>query len=148
LYRQFKLDEPWDSPINLALADQIPDAYGMPPYVDHRTDPNTTFFQVYVGPGTAFEGKAGISLRDFPDGVSDTVLVVMAPEAVVWTKPADIEFLPQGPLVRPNTQLWWQSYALFGDGRVELALDSRMGRLTDDQWRAIIMRNSGKSRER
>jgi hypothetical protein len=147
LHRRFKLDEPWDSPHNLALAAQMPDVYGLPPNVDDRADPSTTYFQVFVGPGTAFEGKNGISLRDFPDGISGTVLVVIGPEPVLWTKPADIEFLPEGPLVRPNKRLYWSLPTLFAGGSVGYAFGPD-GPLTDEQWRAQIMRNSGKPRER
>jgi hypothetical protein len=140
LYRQFKLDEPWDSPHNLALAAQMPDVYGLPQNLDDPAEPNTTYFQVFVGPGTAFEGKDGISIRDFPDGTSGTVLVVIAPEPVLWTKPADIEFLLQGPLVHPNTRIYWSPPTLFADGSVGYV------ERTDELLRAQIMRNSGKPR--
>jgi hypothetical protein len=149
LFQQFKLDEPWDSPHNLTLVDQIPDVYGLPWYFDERADRKTTYFQVYVGPGTAFEGKKGISIRDFPNGISDTVLVAIAPDPVIWTKPADIEFLPQGSLILPKNDRYWQQLVIFADGSVQDARTRNSWEaLTDEQWRALIMRNSGKPRDR
>jgi hypothetical protein len=142
LYRQFKLDEPWDSPTNLPLAAQMPAIYAMPaPLADH-TAANFTYLQVYVGRGTAFEGKEGISVKDFPDGTSNTVLVVVAPEPVLWTKPADLEFSAKVPLVLPKAGRSPFPTALFADADVRSLPDS----WTEDQWRAVITRNGGEPR--
>lgn len=51
-----------------------------------QAEPNSTFYQVFVGAGTAFEGPQGLRVaQDFPDGVSSTILFVEAGEAVPWT---------------------------------------------------------------
>jgi len=93
LYRRFKLEEPWDSPHNKELLRQIPAVYWNP-----RSDAGdgTTCYQVIVGPGTAFE-RDRLTFHDFPDGLSDTLLVVEA-APVPWTKPVDLEYDPNGPL--------------------------------------------------
>src|SRR5262245_50271856 len=57
LYKQFKLDEPWDSQHNLALLPQMPTVYRSPSEAEVQADPGNTFYQVFVGPGAAFEGK-------------------------------------------------------------------------------------------
>jgi len=83
LYKQFRLDEPWDCPHNLALLPRMPHVYTLPPGlpVEVQAEPSCTFYQVFTGKGTAFEGSQGLSLRDdFPDGHSQTVLVVEASE--------------------------------------------------------------------
>jgi hypothetical protein len=73
LYEQFKLDEPWDGPHNRTLLARMPPVYRLP--FDGWTLPHMTFFQVFVGPGTAFE-RDGLRLNvDFPDGLSGTILV-------------------------------------------------------------------------
>jgi uncharacterized protein DUF1559 len=41
--------------------------------------PHTTFYQGFVGPGTAFEPRAKLQTpRDVPDGIRDTILLVEA----------------------------------------------------------------------
>src|SRR5262249_19066762 len=91
LYKQFNLDEPWDSPNNLRLLDRMPDVY-RPPGQDKRF--NLTHFQVFVGPRTPFERNVRIKLTDqangFPDGTSNTILVTVAKDPVPWTKPDDL----------------------------------------------------------
>lgn len=95
LYKSFHLDEPWDSPHNLTLLPRIPTQFR--PYPDVVAEPNTTLFQAFVGPGTAFE-RAGLTWRDFRDGTSNTILIVEARDGVPWTKPADLQYDPTGPL--------------------------------------------------
>src|SRR5262249_43486839 len=99
LYKQFKLDEPWDSPYNLALLPKMPKVY-LPPDVRGLTvQPYHTFYQVFVGKGTPFEIKKGPRIpADFPDGMSNTILIAEGGDAVPWTKPADIDYDPDGPL--------------------------------------------------
>jgi hypothetical protein len=89
LYRQFKLDEPWDSPRNKALLAQMPGVYRCPsdPPVSDRS---TTRYQVPTGPGTLFEGDEGTSIFAITDGTSNTLLVVEAANPVPWTKPEDV----------------------------------------------------------
>src|SRR5262249_32419129 len=97
LYREFHLDEPWDSPHNLQLLPRMPKIYGSLQF--QPPDPHSTFLRVFVGPGTAFE-KDGLRLnkQDFPDGTSNTILVIHAGEAVPWTKPDELEYDPNKPL--------------------------------------------------
>jgi Protein of unknown function (DUF1559) len=91
LFRQFSLDEPWDSPHNVVLLPKMPTVYsplnGNPPL-----EPHTTLFQVFVGNGTAFEGTQGLRLKeDFPRR-SYTILIVEAGKSVPWTKPEDLPY--------------------------------------------------------
>src|SRR5688572_21107042 len=116
LYEQFNLDEPWDSPHNLPLLARMPEVYkpveGGPPALE-----NATYFQVFVGKGTAFEGEKGLNIKtDFPDGTSNTLLIAQAAHAVPWTKPEDLTYSPLEPLpklsgIRPRS-----FQAAFADG--------------------------------
>ena len=99
LYKEFHLDEPWDSPHNLTLLDRMPHTYALRSrHVD--PPPNTTYFQVFVGKGTPFEPERTVTFKDFRRGTSNVLLFVEGAEPVPWTKPEDIPFDPNGPLPR------------------------------------------------
>jgi Protein of unknown function (DUF1559) len=53
LYRQFKLDQPWDSPHNKKLLAKMPAVFRVPGL--QARDAATTFYQVIVGNGCVFE---------------------------------------------------------------------------------------------
>lgn len=109
LYRQFHLDEPWDSPHNLQLVKQMPDIYADANHPELASEGKTTFqvpwHERSIFPPLAddavlakrsYEGRTwryaeGTRFRDVTDGTSNTVLIVQTPseDAVVWTKPAD-----------------------------------------------------------
>src|SRR5438874_1556587 len=99
LYNEFRLDEPWDSPHNLALLPRMPGAYAPPGSKASMVPPYHTVCHVFVSRGAAFEGREGLRYpQDFPDGVSNTILVIEAGEPVPWTKPDDLAYDPDGPL--------------------------------------------------
>jgi prepilin-type processing-associated H-X9-DG protein len=149
-YDRFKLDEPWDSPDNLAvLQGRFTSAY-QPALGGWASE--VTHYQALVGPGTAFE-RPGLKLPDdFPDGPANTLLVVEAAEAVPWSKPADLVYdlgrpLPAlGGLFTKSVRLLgyrvgWKSgfNAAFADGSVRLIASD-----TDERTlRALITRNGG-----
>jgi hypothetical protein len=95
LYRQFRLDEPWDSPHNKALIAQMPKVYKLPGV--STPQPGLTFYQVFAGRLTAFDGQPK-RLANITDGTSNTILVVEAAKPVIWTKPEDLDFDRNGPL--------------------------------------------------
>lgn len=92
LYREFHLDEPWDSPHNLPLVDRMPSTYRSPWDREVKLGPGQTILHVLVGPGTLFEPGARVRIPDdVPDGPSRTLLFVEAGPPVPWTKPEEIE---------------------------------------------------------
>jgi hypothetical protein len=116
LYQLFRLDEAWDSPHNRKLLKEMPKVYS-PPGVTTR-QPYSTFYQVFVGKGTVFEGKRGISLVNITDGSSCTMLIVEAGKAVPWTKPEDLEYAADKP-IPPLGGLFPQVFhAALADGSV------------------------------
>jgi hypothetical protein len=123
LYQQFHLDEPWDSPHNIALLSSMPKIYSAPTDlpVEARAEPFTTFYQVFTGEGTAFEGYEGLRLpQDFSDGTSNTFLVVEAGQAVPWTKPDDLPYDEAGPLPSLGGVFTGESrFSLVGSNRVK-----------------------------
>lgn len=92
LYKQFHLDEPWNSPHNLALLPQMPSIYRLPKYA-RQFPTGHTCYQLFVGEGAFMEmgKKRTLGILTTADG-TDTLLGAIAEEAVAWTKPADIPF--------------------------------------------------------
>jgi hypothetical protein len=97
LYKQFKLDEPWDSEHNKKLLPKMPAVYKSPAA---KGETDKTYYQVLTGPDTifAFMGNRGTPLQAITDGTSNTILAVEAGEAVPWTKPADVAYDAKKPL--------------------------------------------------
>jgi hypothetical protein len=105
LYRQFHMDEPWDSEHNKKLIPLMPKVY-LSPTAPRTKEPGMTYYQILVGGGAAWEKSSkqpGIP-RTFVDGTSNTIMVAEAGEPVIWTKPDDLEYDPNKPLPKLGLQ--------------------------------------------
>ena len=90
LYKQFKLDEPWDSANNKKLIEKMPKIYAP---VRVKAKEGETFYQVFTGEKAVFGPKKNPRMPEsFPDGTSNTGLVFEAGDPVIWSKPADMVF--------------------------------------------------------
>jgi len=94
LYKQFHLDEPWDSEHNRPLITLMPAIYADPdpdPVLSKRNAAGRTTYLVPTGEGTAFAGSEGRLLKDITDGTSNTLALVevAALSAPFWTRPTD-----------------------------------------------------------
>jgi hypothetical protein len=140
-FNEFHLDEPWDSPHNLTLLPKMPRTYALPPHSASKMKlpPYHTIMHVFVGRDAAFEGKVGLRMRDFTDGLSNTILVIEAGEPVPWTKPEDLYYDPDEPL--PDLRCPFRNgfRVGLGDGGVR-TIGKRMSEKT---LRAAITRNGG-----
>jgi Protein of unknown function (DUF1559) len=95
LYGQFRLDEPWDSPHNVRLLEQMPRIYGPPSAKEDLIPRYHSVCHVFTGESTAFEGREGLKFADdFPDGTSNTLMFVEAGAPVPWSKPREIYYDP------------------------------------------------------
>lgn len=88
LYKQFKLNEPWDSEHNKKLIPKMPKIFA--PVNNVKAPEGHTFYQMVLGPKAM---RPGFTIANIPDGTSNTIAVVEAAESVIWTKPDDI-FIP------------------------------------------------------
>jgi hypothetical protein len=91
LYKQFHLDEAWDSPHNKTLISKMPAFYACPSGKKSTAADGKTSYLTARGPATIFPGSTGIKIQEITDGTSNTIMVVDANEdsAVTWTKPDD-----------------------------------------------------------
>jgi hypothetical protein len=87
LYKQFKLDEPWDSEHNKKLIAKMPKVYAL---VRGKADPGTTYYQAFAGTNGWLH--PGARFAAFRDGTSNTFLLAEAAKPVIWTKPDDLVF--------------------------------------------------------
>jgi uncharacterized protein (TIGR03067 family) len=138
LYRQFKLDEPWDSAHNKKLLEKMPRLYA-PVGGAEPKERHSTYYRVFTGPGTVFEGTRGQTLVSITDGTSNTALAVEASEAVPWTKPDEIAFEARKDLPKLGGLFRGGFHLLMADGSVLW-----VGRTFDAATlRNVITRNDG-----
>ena len=120
LYAKFHLDEPWDSPHNLALVGEMPNIYTCPS--DGTLKSGMTGYQVVVGPNTAFTPDLKpVRFRDIADGLAGTLLVGESRRPVPWTKPEDLPLDMTVPLYGLGSHHGYHNNgfnALFADGSV------------------------------
>jgi hypothetical protein len=116
LYKQFKLDEPWDSENNKKLVEKMPKIYAP---IRVKAKAGETFYQTFTGKDTIFvNNKALYKIGNIPDGTSNTALVVEAGEPVIWSKPADLAFDEKKALPKLGGLFDGQCNVLRGDGSV------------------------------
>ncbi len=141
LFKEFHLDEPWDSPHNVRFVERMPISYRGAKWTREMTvPPNHTIIHCFLGPGAAFEGREGLRLeKDFPDGTPNTLFLVEAGAPVPWTKPEEIAYDPSGPVPRPRGPFRDGFRACMADG------SRRFVRYDTDEatLRALITRNGG-----
>jgi Protein of unknown function (DUF1559) len=132
LYKQFHLDEPWDSKANRRLEGKMPSVFRGRASAISRT----THYLAVVGEGYAFFGQQGRALAEFKDGLSQTILIVETPptKGVIWTKPDDLEQTAADPRAGLFGRSDSSFLALFGDGHV----DSIPTATSDDVLRALF----------
>jgi hypothetical protein len=125
LYDQYNFNEPWDSPNNMLIAQQMPDIFRCPD-CPIAAGGNMTNYVVVVGDPSVspaqsmFMPNHWTKMSEITDGTSNTIMVVEASDAaaVIWTKPDDFVPNADNPLqgllgTRPGGFI-----ALFCDGSV------------------------------
>jgi hypothetical protein len=115
LHKQFKLDEPWDSPHNKKLLERMPRVYDS---ANDSAKPYDTNYRVFVGGGALFDLNAKASIRQVTDGLSNTFMVVEAAESVPWTAPRELEYGPNVKLPKLGVTKNGLFGVAFADGAV------------------------------
>ena len=118
LYRQFRLDEPWDSEHNKKLIPQMPKVLRSPRQADALQDRTT--YLAPLGKGLMWDDPKGLKITHVSDGTSNTIALVEADDdrAVVWTKPEDITIDPRNPLAGLLGHYGEGFHAALADGSV------------------------------
>ena len=150
LYKQFKLDEAWDSPHNIKLLPRIPKLYQ--PVGVVAAAPFTTYYQAFIGPDTALEYTAdakeknpgALALNAFDRNrrrEGNQIVVAEAFDSVPWSKPAELVYEAKKPL--PNLG------GLFDDGFHAVYLDGGYTRFftTEAEIRGSIARPRMKEKD-
>ena len=118
LYKEFKLDEPWDSDHNKKLIERMPDIYKLP---GSKAEAGKTCVVLPVGDNTVSPQGKGLSVRHITDGTSNTILIVDADDdhAVTWTAPDDLKFDAEKPTAGLSTRYGEGILAVMCDGSVQ-----------------------------
>jgi hypothetical protein len=114
LYKQFRLNEPWDSEHNRKLAARMPACFQS----KVAGKPDETNFLAVCGEKAVFPGGRAIRPAEVTDGLDKTVMVVTATKDVVWTKPEDFAYDEKNPLAGLAIDYRNGALALRCDGKV------------------------------
>jgi hypothetical protein len=121
LFDRFRLDEPWDSPHNIKLLEEMPEQFRCPgcPAGHPR---NVTSYIGVRGEQFALRPKGRrLGFGGFADGTSKSILAVECPRSMAteWTRP-DSEFQGVGKFLKEVGGCHGGCFfALFADGHVE-----------------------------
>ena len=129
LFLQFKMDEPWDSDNNKKLIAKMPSIYVVPNAKNPL--PDKTFYQGFVSKKGAKSRsffsedlKLKTTFANVTDGLSNSIIVAEAAEAVDWSKPGDMPFDAEAPLPKLGGHFPGGFNVLFGDGTVRFIRDT------------------------
>ena len=139
LYREFRLDEPWDSPHNRQLIERMPSIYRNP-----SAKPSNSYASYLVpsGKGSIFEDQEGTSLDSITDGTFNTLLVLEVNEeaSVIRTKPDDLAYDVTKPLVGLGTAHPGGFLGAMADGSVRFLAAN----IDPDTFLRLLMMAEGK----
>jgi RNA polymerase sigma-70 factor (ECF subfamily) len=144
LYKEFHLDELWDSEHNKKLLAKMPRVYAPVPVYGpvkgvKTREPHMTFYRVFTGKGTVFEHPQGNTLLDVTDGPSNTILIVEAGEPVPWTKPEELPYDPDKALPKLGSGIINGFNVILCDGSVHVIRKD----FDEKVMRLLITRNDG-----
>jgi len=136
LYRKFNLEEPWDSPHNKRVLDEegMPGVFASPS--GNPGEENKTYYQIITGPRTAWpnDDTRPRLPGSYPNGTSNTFLIVEAETPVYWTQPEDLTF--DGTNVPPLGGIFAGDFhAAMADASVRFII---RGEVPDEAIRASI----------
>lgn len=139
LYRQFNLNEPWDSATNKPLVEKMPQVY-MHPNV-RGLEKGRTVYVVPAGSETVFPPGDALTFAQVRDGTSNTILLleVDPSRAVIWTQPED--WLSNGTGNPEGLYLWKNRSFLVG--MVDGSVHPIRGDVSPDDFRKLLSPRDG-----
>ncbi len=140
LWKEFHLDEPWDSEHNLKLVKKMPTIFkDAGPNAFQNNQDGKTIYLGAAGEGMMFNGATEITFGDMKDGSSNTILIaaVAAEHAVPWTKPVDWQVDLKNPTAQLIEGKRTHVRVAIGDGsvqalRLNMSVKNWVGLLTFD----------------
>jgi RNA polymerase sigma factor (sigma-70 family) len=135
LYRQFKLDEPWDSPHNKPLLSKMPKYFAAD--ANNMTE-FTTPFRGFSGPGAVFENTK-LHFNMVKDDTSNTIMFAEAEGSVPWSKPDDLPFDQGKPLPKLGKRFDNEIQVIMLDGSAR----SIPASVSEGTIKALITRSGG-----
>ena len=130
---------------NIRLLDRMPKVYSHPKVDPSIVPKGHTNYRVFISPPGAkpsalfTDGLQGPHLHRVPDGVSYTIMIVEAAEAVPWTMPEGLLFDPSQPLPKLGGLVPGITQALM----VNTAGHSFRSDFPEDKMRAWITKDGG-----
>jgi Protein of unknown function (DUF1559) len=142
LYKKFHVNEPWDSPHNVQMIAEMPEAFAAPGGDSRLDKQGKTRFLAISGDETVFGKNDVMRYSHIPDGPSRTIwLVVVDPDqAVEWTKPQDWKFDPNDPF-----------HGIGKSGRIAVGVcdgvtqSFTVGEIAPDAFKALVTPNGGET---
>jgi hypothetical protein len=153
LYRQFRLDEPWDSEHNKKLMAQMPKVFELP---GSNAPAGHTYFQVPVTPpdyrgiyrtifAQAPRNQMTLGQLSVQDGTSNTIMILEAAKSVPWSAPEDM-VLPADDQSLPKfgaNPASGKFMVCYGDGSVRFLLTTAAPETYQRLLRQMIGRSDG-----
>jgi len=114
LYRQYRFEEPWNSPHNQQLADKTPRLYHSPCDTGHEGEAS---YLAVVGNETGWPAPQAVTIKGIGDGTVNTIaLVEVANSGINWLNPRDLSL--DESLKNDDSQHATGAMHLFFDGSV------------------------------
>jgi hypothetical protein len=135
LFREFKLDQPWDSEHNKKLIPKMPKVYAARKSVNPKE--GHTFVQMFQGKD-ALQPRA--TFAQVTDGLSNTILFIEAGEGVIWTKPDDLKFDVNKEIPKLGGNFKGDFIVAMGDGSVRFV---KRNKVSDKTLKLLIQPNDG-----
>lgn len=148
VYRQYRFDEPWDSPHNLQLVERFTgDVFHCP---SDSAPGRFTNYVAVVGQKTAWPGATSLALSQIADGPANTILLVeYSGGDILWTEPRDLDYSSMPLMLNPargagvSSAHRVRAHVLMSDGSAHYLDNS-----TDpEQLRRMLERDDGEPLE-
>ena len=135
LYREFHLDEPWDSPHNIKLLERMPAVYREP---RSNPPPGHTVYQMATGENMVHNPPKTLRFRDMTDGTSNTIAIFVVNDeaAVPWTQPGDLDPIADRDKIANNAGIYMV-------GMVDGSVQSLSAIIPSEALKLMVLINDG-----